>query len=556
MAKIRTEQIENLTTADVTASTDKNYVTDAQATVIGNTSGTNTGDQTTITGNAGTATALQTARTIGGVSFDGTANITVASATGGFTVSGGALALGSQNITSTGSIGATGAGKLTKVWTVDLESTNMPTVGGTSLSSTFSPIAGSASITTVGTIGTGTWQGTAIGDTYISSAATWNAKQSAITFGTGVQTALGVNIGSAGAPILFNGAGGTPSSMVGTNITGTASGLTAGAVTGFTAGAGTLTGPASSGVAVTLGNNETITGVKTMSGLNSVLVSSSGLTVRNPANTFKYTITGAAIAADRQLNLPLITGTATLACLSLAQTYTATQTFTSPVTTTSITTGSTSFTAWAGATTLLTIGGTGASASMFMPSTLDTSSSTTGAIRTSGGISAAKAMWVGTKLTVASSIDLLAGSINLAENTSIALDPAGSADGKWTGITVTGVSDYSQAFGDLVYLKSSNSRWAAADADADTTADRMLAMVVVTGTSGNSCTLLLQGIIRADAKFPTMTIGSAMYVGETAGAIQVAIPTGADNVIRRVGYAMTADELYFNPSMDSQTTVA
>ena len=45
-------------------------------------------------------------------------------------------------------------------------------------------------------------------------------KQSAITFGTGVQTALGVNIGSAGAPVLFNGAGGAPSSMTGTNIIG------------------------------------------------------------------------------------------------------------------------------------------------------------------------------------------------------------------------------------------------------------------------------------------------------------------------------------------------
>lgn len=37
----------------------------------------NTGDQTTITGNAWTATALQTARTINGVSFNGTANITL-----------------------------------------------------------------------------------------------------------------------------------------------------------------------------------------------------------------------------------------------------------------------------------------------------------------------------------------------------------------------------------------------------------------------------------------------------------------------------------------------
>jgi hypothetical protein len=48
-------------------------------------------------------------------------------------------------------------------------------------------------------------------------------------FGTGVATALGVNIGSAGAPVLFNGALGTPSSGTMTNVTGTATGLTAGA---------------------------------------------------------------------------------------------------------------------------------------------------------------------------------------------------------------------------------------------------------------------------------------------------------------------------------------
>lgn len=51
-----------------------------------------------ITGNAGTATALANARTIGGVSFDGTANITVASATGGFTITGGSLTITDQNV--------------------------------------------------------------------------------------------------------------------------------------------------------------------------------------------------------------------------------------------------------------------------------------------------------------------------------------------------------------------------------------------------------------------------------------------------------------------------
>lgn len=49
--------------------------------------------------------------------------------------------------------------------------------------------------------------------------------------GTGLQTALGVAVGSAGAPVLFNGAGGTPSSITLTNATGTAASLTAGSVT-------------------------------------------------------------------------------------------------------------------------------------------------------------------------------------------------------------------------------------------------------------------------------------------------------------------------------------
>jgi hypothetical protein len=51
------------------------------------------------------------------------------------------------------------------------------------------------------------------------------------SLGTGVATALGINVGSAGAFVTFNGALGTPSSGTATNLTGTASGLTAGNVT-------------------------------------------------------------------------------------------------------------------------------------------------------------------------------------------------------------------------------------------------------------------------------------------------------------------------------------
>lgn len=72
-----TAQNGDYTTATVPDSTDKRYVTEVEKTKLSNTSGTNTGDQNSVTGNAGTATALQNARTIDGQSFDGTSNITV-----------------------------------------------------------------------------------------------------------------------------------------------------------------------------------------------------------------------------------------------------------------------------------------------------------------------------------------------------------------------------------------------------------------------------------------------------------------------------------------------
>ena len=127
-----------------------------------------------ITGNAGTATILATSRTLWGQSFDGSANVTgsltaVGDITGGAssmsiqagtgasrtltlktTTSGsvaqtnltlnadqsstfsGDVALGANNLTMTGSLAATGA-RVTKGWFTDLESTNMPTVGGTAI---------------------------------------------------------------------------------------------------------------------------------------------------------------------------------------------------------------------------------------------------------------------------------------------------------------------------------------------------------------------------------------------------------------------------------------
>ena len=90
-----------------------------------------------------------------------------------------------------------------------------------------------------------------------ASATTCTPAVGSITgLGTGVATALGVNTGSAGAFVLFNGALGTPTSGVATNLTGTASSLTAGTVTTNA----NLTGDVTSvGNATTLANIPTAT---------------------------------------------------------------------------------------------------------------------------------------------------------------------------------------------------------------------------------------------------------------------------------------------------------
>lgn len=74
--------------------------------------------------------------------------------------------------------------------------------------------------------------------------------------GTGVATALGVNIGSAGALVTFNGALGTPSSGAVTNLTGTASININGTVGATTPNTGAFTTLSSSG-------NSTLAGIFT-----------------------------------------------------------------------------------------------------------------------------------------------------------------------------------------------------------------------------------------------------------------------------------------------------
>jgi len=114
------------------------------------------------------------------------------------------------------------------------------TAAGTGTVTSVGFTGGIISVATATTTPAFTVAGTSGGIPYFSSASTWatsaalaanalvvgggaGVAPATVTTGTGVLTALGVNVGSAGAFVTFNGALGTPSSGTVTNLTGTAS---------------------------------------------------------------------------------------------------------------------------------------------------------------------------------------------------------------------------------------------------------------------------------------------------------------------------------------------
>jgi hypothetical protein len=263
--------IASASTGAVTLSLPQDIATTSSPTFVGtNFSGTAT--SLSIGGNAATASKWATARNLAGNSVDGSANVAFANK---FIVQGttdtgltgaqflGALGTGLvKNTTSTGvlSIAASGtdyapatsgsailygngSGGFSSVTIGTGVSFTTGTLSATGSGGTVTSVGFTGGLITVATATTTpafTVAGTSGGIPYFSSASTWatsaaltanalmigggaGSAPATTTTGTGVLTALGANVGSAGAFVTFNGALGTPSSGTVTNLTGTAS---------------------------------------------------------------------------------------------------------------------------------------------------------------------------------------------------------------------------------------------------------------------------------------------------------------------------------------------
>jgi hypothetical protein len=153
----------------------------------------------------------------------------------------------------------------------------------------------------------------------------------------------------------------------------------------------------------------------------------------------------------------------------------------------------------------------------------------------------------------------MSGDITLGELTAIALDPDASADEKWSGITVTGTAGATLAVGDLCYLNSAW-KWVLTDANAAATAGSVaLGLCILAAAADNSATrMLLMGTMKSAAFPASITGGAQLYVSTTAGDMTTTQPTGVDDVIRVVGWAILTEPntILFSPSSDFITRTA
>ena len=110
---------------------------------------------------------------------------------------------------------------------------------------------------------------------------------------------------------------------------------------------------------------------------------------------------------------------------------------------------------------------------------------------------------------------------------------------------------YSSTIMDLVYL-GSGGKWLEADADASGTSINLLGIALEAKTDGQAMNVALSGSFVRDDTW-NWTIGVPLYISGTLGAITATKPSGSGDIVRTVGYAVTADIIFFNPSSDYVT---
>ena len=143
------------------------------------------------------------------------------------------------------------------------------------------------------------------------------------------------------------------------------------------------------------------------------------------------------------------------------------------------------------------------------------------------------------------------GNIDLATyTTSAELGNAPSADNTGSGIITTDTVGENVAAGEILYMKADGKYWKA-DADGVATMPaKVMAMEAI--TADNAGKLLHMGYFRHDDWDWTLGNGEAnlLWASVTPGAMSQTQPVGSGDQVQVVGYVVTVDIVFFNPSYE------
>ena len=130
---------------------------------------------------------------------------------------------------------------------------------------------------------------------------------------------------------------------------------------------------------------------------------------------------------------------------------------------------------------------------------------------------------------------------------SICFDSVINVDHKSNGISMeVTVGNAGLGFMDCAYVDTAG-KFASADASATGTMPVVAFHPHGTKTEDEVTRVIIQGIIRDDTW--NWTIGGRLYVSETTGDLTQTAPSDDGDFIQVVGIALTADSIYFNPSL-------
>ena len=93
-----------------------------------------------------------------------------------------------------------------------------------------------------------------------------------------------------------------------------------------------------------------------------------------------------------------------------------------------------------------------------------------------------------------------------------------------------------------MYVVISSGGWQTTDADFELRSIGMLGIALSTDADEG---MLLQGFFYKAAH--GFTIGLPLYISNTAGAFTTTRPTGTNDYVRIIGYATSANYIYFDP---------